>query len=318
MAKTFVAIGDPVHSLLRTVTRHTPLGCCAGGQGLPAIEYQVRPEDLPPAYYALAVFHKLDGVSWSVAPTGQSRLRTADKAAIVLRANFFDATCLDARCCRDLRIKVRKQGPEMLAGELLAFGTGTLRARNDDLAERMHHYLWSHHGRVQSRHEVVYARIRALHWNSLLLLRRIQKESFDSTNVIYGDALGEVEQLWDRRADTAFLELVVQNLQQLPRQAEIAAFLHPPLNLPAIVQFHRRAQTLWRNPPASSRALLRRIEYILEHTRVDTNPKTEFRWREHQAHSQPRLRDADYRNRLDSSGYDGWLRPGATESDERS
>ena len=56
-----------------------------------------------------------------------------------------------------------------------------------------------------SRHETVYARIGALHWNSLPLIHGKQKESFDSTNVIYGDAYGELEQLWERRADTAFL-----------------------------------------------------------------------------------------------------------------
>jgi len=316
MAKTFVAITDPVHSLLRSVTRHTPLRGCPGGGEWPAIEYQVRPEDLPEAYYALAIFHKLDGVSWSVAPGAHSRLPVADRAALLLRANFFDATCLDGRCCRDLRLKANKQGPEMLAAELLAFGTGTLRARNDDLAERMHHYLWSHHGRIESRHETVYARIRALHWNSLLLLRRVQKESFDSTNIIYGDAFGEVEQLWDRRADTAFLELVARSLQRLAARLEFAAFLHPPLNLPILLRLHRRAQTLWKSPPCSARALLRRVEYILEHTRLELAPKTEFRWREPQAHSLPRLREAEQHERLDRSGYDGWLRITGDDSDE--
>jgi hypothetical protein len=309
MAKTFVAILDPVHSLLREVTRQTPLRPCLRAEGGASLEYQVAPDELPEAYYALAVFHKLEGVSSETARLGQWRLQASDRAGLLARANFFDAVSLDARCCRDLRLKPRKQGPGMLAAEWLVSGTGTLRARNDDMAERMHHYLWSQHGRLHTSHEVVYARIRALHWNSLLLLRRIQKEAFDSTNVIYGDALGEVEQLWERRADTAFLELVVQNLRRLRDQGEIAAFLHPPLNLESVMKLHWRAQALWKSPPTTVRSLMRRVEYLLEHTTLDCAPKTVFGWREPPPQPEPRVPEGGIHCwRPDRSGYDGWLR----------
>ncbi len=119
---------------------------------------------------------------------------------------------LDRRCARDLRLKLKRHGPGLLAGELLCFGAGMLRARNDDPVERIHHYLWSQYGRLHTRHEIVYARIGALHWNSLPLIYAKQKESFDSTNLIYGDAFGELEQLWERRADTAFLEQVARGV----------------------------------------------------------------------------------------------------------
>jgi hypothetical protein len=209
----------------------------------------------------------------------------------------------------------------MLAGELLAFGTGILRARNDDPVEPMHHYLWSRHGRVRTRHEIVYARIRALHWNSLPLLHRTQKESYDSTNLIYGDALGELEQLWDRRADTAFLDRIARSLQRMRDQAEIAAFLAPPLNLPGIMQLHRRCQRMWKTPPVSARSLLRRIEFLLEHTTVDPHPCTHFRtWEpepysghahDAQPHEPPAPEGSDTSWRSDVSGYDGWLADGA-------
>ena len=61
MTKTFVAINDPVHSLLRHVTRHTPL--CPGlspDQRL-LLEHSFREQDLPEAYYSLAVFHAQGG-----------------------------------------------------------------------------------------------------------------------------------------------------------------------------------------------------------------------------------------------------------------
>src|SRR5208337_4290212 len=238
MSKAYVAISDPVHNLLRNLTRNTPLYLHITPGELPAMAYRIRPESLPSAYYSLAVLHALEGLPLKLARRARSILKPDEKAVVPELVNFFDAVKLDRRCCRDVRLKIRKRGPGLLAGELLCFGTGMLRACNDDPVDRFQAQLWSQHGRLHTRHETVYARIRTLHRSTSPLSYNVEKEAFDSTNVIYGDAFGELEQLWDRRADTVFLEQVNQCLQCMRHQAEIAVFVHPPLGLDTLIELH--------------------------------------------------------------------------------
>ena len=279
MSKSFVALNDPVHNLLRHLARRTPLVERLSPEGGLRMYYQPGAEGLSEQYAALAWFGGLNGLPAPLAIERRSRLETRHWVILAERVGGFDVAKLDRRCARDVRLHVCREGLGMLAGELLSYGTGLLRARNDDPGNPLHRLLWRRYGRLAPKEEIIYATIRCLSGHG----SGGEREAFDSTNVIPGDALGELQQLWDRRADSLFLDRVARSLEAIGRNAFVAAFLQPPRNLKAAVQLHMRAQRRWRRPPENGRALLRRVEWILDHTALDYAPPTLFRWQQHRS-----------------------------------
>lgn len=304
MLGTFVAIGDPLHRMLRELTRRTPLVPRRHATGQTTLEYRATRQPRPEVQPQPATNHPLAAASRRAAELARWRVSVIGKSEILGRLGHFDIVKVDRRCCRDLRLKNDSAAPGMVAAGLLAFGAGTLRARNDNPQEPLHSYLRERYGRLQSRHEVVFGRLRTLHCRSDSELRIVEKESFDSTNLIYGDAYGEIEQLWERRADIAFLDLVAGSLQGIRLRGHLAGFVYPPLHLSALLELHLRAQPLWKSPPATGRALLRRVEYILDHTVVDSLPQTLIA-RPRRPIQLPPMPAKEWES--DPSGYEGWM-----------
>lgn len=312
MTKTFVATNDAVHDLLRNVTRRTPLRACLAPDGRLRMEYKVDPRTLPDLYFGLAWFHSLKGMP---ASTSMNRrpgpAATIDMVRVLERVGYFDVVKLDRRCARDLRLKPTGRSGGIVCGELLNYGTGTLRACNDNPADRLHRILWGSYGHLAPKDEVIYANIRCLAGNTPLGSLESWKETFNSTNVIYGDAMGEIQQLWDRRADISFLDQVARSLQHIRPENGPASFLNPPRNVNVAIRFHLRCQSRWKKPPEHGRALLRRVEWILDNTIVDNAPATQFRWREAGNQVEPGSHETPTPGwQPDGAGYDGWLGSG--------
>jgi len=259
MQKTFVAVNDWCHKLLRDLTRRTPLVATRLDNGLDRVHYQVIPELLPLEYFSVVACHTLDGLPLEQVRLGCWKVRENCKPAVLKAAGGFDAIRLDRRCWGDLRLKPIGGRAGLLCGELLAFGTGMLRGES----------LSGRHGALSAPLEEVYTRIWALRREGSPALTKIQKSVYKSTNLIYGDALGELEQLWDRRADIAFLDKVARVLETVAGREQVPTALHSPLNASAVMRIHRRAQAVWNSPPRSGRALLRRLELILENVATE-------------------------------------------------
>lgn len=310
MAKTFVAINDSVHRLIRRIARQTPLCTGVSAKGAPLIAYDVEEQDLPEDYFSLAMLHSIGGMPVSSLALTNWKPRNEDRLGIAEQVHFFDAVKLDRRCCRDLRLKTTLRGAGMLSCELLAYGSGMLRAANDDPQDELHRYIRQQHGRAESKHECVYARILALHRVTRTSCPTLAKESYESTNLVYGDVLGELEQLWERRTDIAFMEAVARSLADLRTGGHIAAYLNPPQNMRQIVHFHLRAQALWNRPPASARALIRRLDYLLSNICVDSKRPESASSRSKPGPFKDKPPSKSPRAGWDdASGYDGWLNP---------
>ncbi len=256
MQKTFVAVNDWCHTLLRELTRRTPLVPTHLDNGSERVLYQVHPELLPENYFSLVACHTLDGLPLEQLRLGCWRVRENSKPAVLKAAGGFDATRLDRRCWGDLRLKPPGGRASLVSGELLVFGTGMLRGESPA----------GRHGVLSLPSGKVFTRIWALRREGSAGQGKLRKRIYESTNLIYGDALGELEQLWNRRADTDFLEHVVQALADASVWGRLPAALHSPLNATEVVRMHRRAQPLWNAPPRTARALLRRLDFILENT----------------------------------------------------
>jgi len=258
MASTFVAINDWCHQLLRCIARDSCLEWQETGQ----LSCDLRSERLPEDFYSVAACHTLDGLPLEQVRAGCWKIREGCKRAVLQAVGGYEALRMDRRCWFDLRLRPpgEKDSPVLVASELLCFGTGTLRRFSRRLPD----------GRLHSELEQTSDRIWALGmptWETTEAAT--EKQVFDSTNVIYGDVFGQLEQLWQRRAEAGFLDRIAQSLERFRGWRELELFNHAPFNLGAVIGIHLRSQARWRVPPANGRALLRRLDWILENTILD-------------------------------------------------
>jgi len=93
--------------------------------------------------------------------------------------------------------------------------------------------------------------------------------AFASTNVILGDAYGELEQLRRRSQETDFIEDYFKYVQHVCR---VTNSERHPFFKSKFCRLKHRKSGLWVGPPESSADLIDRANFILENTIVE-NPR---------------------------------------------
>lgn len=131
--------------------------------------------------------------------------------------------------------------------------------------------------------------------------RVIDRITWESTNLIYGDSLGEIEQLLRRREDKEFLQAYLQTIQEtgrridrknpapnnhMPYSGRVSYVGMPYLSgrvLPAWVD-HVENQGIWDKPPQSTEELVERAQFIWDNTFHDIKTKEVLTAYKHESH----------------------------------
>lgn len=134
---------------------------------------------------------------------------------------------------------------------------------------------------------------------------------YESTNIIYGDSYGELEQLIRRRDDRTFLDLYLQVLNHegerlIPSGTDPNVWYNKGRNFFETYRGHPSSATsgslckawtqhidqngLWDKPPQTPEELLERVEYLLGNTIIDPHPelrRTKYDHKFHLGEDQP-------------------------------
>jgi hypothetical protein len=266
MTKRYVAINDEPHQILRGLTSTIPIVSktdCEGFVQDAIYDLTGIAEKLPDLYFFISYPDNNEAL---LDLTDENKLSFAEKR------RFFDATLVDRRCMGTCRLRLNKKGTSLFSAELLCFGAGALRQLWDNPNDPAHAQFRRLCGRIASLDMVVYCRIPATFYSPAL--QKDLLESWESTNIIYGDAYGEVEQIWRRRKDTSFLTGIAMALNQArkrPHADNFYFYYDAPVN---VSRTHLDTQSIWTTPITSWQELLRRVRFILENTSLDSNPAT--------------------------------------------
>ncbi|PWU16967.1 MAG: hypothetical protein C5B50_12255 [Verrucomicrobia bacterium] len=278
----FVVTNDQTHKILRRLTSTVPLIA----RKCDSLIYEVT-------YSPVDLLDKLPDLYFFIA--GETPPLLLDKTAeinFVRRMRFFDATMLDARCRGTSRLTIKNFGPRpdlgpgqfqfnrepthepsLFSAELLCFGAGALRRLWDNPTDPDHYRARKYGGRLNSRRMMVYETISGTYYT--MRYRKSLPENWESTNVVYGDAYGELEQIWSRRGEKRFLRRIMMALNRVRKMPNAETFhtLYPRTPM-SVSKRHLEIQSIWDTPIRSCEELLRRVSFIIENTSLDDDPST--------------------------------------------
>ncbi|GEM_PF-4888614 len=274
MAMEFAVIWNELHRHMAALSRGTPLVPVFEGSATKPKRGDAKVEDIihetdvlerivSPRYYEL-----LDVPEYWEDGSGSARTPHT-----LYHQNYFDANRVDELCRDGLRNRISLRSTSMFAVDPISYGVGILRPVRA-WSGGFHAALGEPLGKLTARGTRVYGHIIARTHIDPEKTGKSHAEDWESTNMLYGDMYGEIQQLDDRRTEKKFLEQVIQGLNAgkdtLERMGTLEEFRR-------VYKNHLACQSLWKSPPQSPDELLERIDYILEHSTFDEQPNTNLR-----------------------------------------
>lgn len=282
MAERFVYIKDDFQEWLRVRSRQTPL-----------VTYHRR----DPWYNdkrgtPLYVIHDISQLTMQEELARPERFKQAESQIMKLREQKLQVEAdTEFRSYISRRRSIEATiGIDMVSEELLAYGAGLLRKvyTADQYEERMEVAekfgipatlselltgITVPVGKLNSKFIQVYGNIILSY---IYDTNRRVVEPWESTNIILGDAYGELEQLQRRKHEIKFLNEVahVLTVTLTPWTTEDTMLIADKTltreEFVRLVKAHLRMQSLWPSPPESGKELSDRVDHILSHTNIDT------------------------------------------------
>ena len=269
MAEEFVVVHDPLHEEMANLSRKTPLE--------PVFE---RRKSSPNFGKVEDIVHDVDGVERLASaryyelldiPVFYDNGQPARTAQTLYIYDYFDANKVDKYCRDGLRSKITLRATSLFSVDLLNHGIGIVR-RVRAWSGGFYAALGDHLGRIELNGAKVYQTIIAKTHTDPEDTVITHAEDWESTNIVYGDSYGEVQQIQDRKSDREFLVKLCEGLNLEP---ESQSFWTPDYK--GLHKNHVACQRLWDDPPQSPDELVDRVDYILAHCVLDDKPKSSVR-----------------------------------------
>ncbi len=271
MAEEFVVVWNELHRHMAALSRGTPLIPVFEGDITTARERSAKVVDVihdttnlgrivPQKYYELLDIPEF----WA----DGSRARIPET---LYHQNYFDANRVDGLCRDGMRNRIDLRFTSMFAVDPINHGVGILRPVRTR-SGGFYAVLGEPLGKLTARDIKVHGHIIARTHIDPEDTNKYHAEDWESTNMLYGDMYGEVQQLHDRRTERKFLEQVVQGLNSGEGTLESMGTLE---EFKLAYRNHLACQGLWKLAPQSADELLERVDYILGHVTLDEKPKVD-------------------------------------------
>lgn len=258
----FIVVYDEAHRVMAGVTEELPLlPRRVGRHNLVLYDLDKAMNTIPDLYLFISKGHQSEDVLG---------LTPEEKWLWAKDRRYPDITKVDMRCWDTHRLQPSTNPNSLLSAEVILYGVGVLR-RYRDMGLGIYDRFRKVFGVIECPGMI------SREFGSCYPFGHFGwlPETWESTNLIYGDIYGELLQLHARRYDFVLLGGLVQTLRQfhdrlLHRHRNGNGNLHES----DLMRGHYFRDCQWCYAPQNLHELVARVDFILENCSIDRNPQT--------------------------------------------